>query len=44
MDVVSACMSGYRCMCSDHKGQERPLEPLEWELVMVDVTHVGVGN
>lgn len=44
MDVVSACMSGYHCMCSDHEGQERPLEPLEWELVMVGITHVGVGN
>lgn len=44
MDVVSACMSGYHCVCSDHEGQERALESLEWELVMVGIPHVGVGN
>lgn len=44
MDVVSACMSGYHFVCSDHEGQERALESLEWELMMVGIPHVGVGN
>lgn len=43
MSVLSACKCAV-CLCSDHVGQKRVLDPLELELQTAVKHHVGTGN